>query len=146
MERDARKHPLPEKPYTGLRHILIVDDHDGVRQLIGTALHERGYRVTEAADGKEAAALALLMAVPPDLVLTEFYLPNMSGIEVVCLVQSIWPDTKLQVLYAFGTSPPLAAYNISRPDQWLLKPFTLPELYASVERLAGRPDPNLSGR
>ena len=60
--------------------ILIVEDEEALAQLLQYNLEKEGYQTTRAADGEEAMLLA--DESPPDLVLLDWMLPMMSGIEV----------------------------------------------------------------
>ena len=61
------------------RSILIVDDDPDVRDSIGEALEEGGYRVTTASNGKEALRLLKEQKVRPDLILLDIMMPEMDG-------------------------------------------------------------------
>jgi DNA-binding response OmpR family regulator len=60
--------------------VLVVDDDENARFLIGTVLQQAGYRVTPAADGE--AGLALIREQSPDLVVLDVQLPGMDGYAV----------------------------------------------------------------
>jgi putative two-component system response regulator len=60
--------------------VLVVDDEERNRRLLGAMLEADGYQVTEAADG--AQALALSLQSPPDIVLLDVMMPGMDGYEV----------------------------------------------------------------
>jgi eukaryotic-like serine/threonine-protein kinase len=61
-------------------HVLVVDDNPGVREVMANALGSQGYRVSKAADGREA--LELLRRGPlPDLILLDLMMPGMDGWE-----------------------------------------------------------------
>lgn len=61
------------------KHILIVEDSDQIRKLLAQALEIEGYSVVQARDG--AVGLRYLQQLAPDLILTDFSMPNMSGVE-----------------------------------------------------------------
>lgn len=69
---------------SGPRHrvplVLVVDDDESARFLIGTVLQQAGYRVTDAADGE--SGLALFRGQSPDLVVLDVQLPGMDGYAV----------------------------------------------------------------
>jgi len=92
------------------RTILVVEDEPTLRETLAEALEGEGFRVTTAADG--AAALSLFRAEPPDLVLLDLMLPELSGIEVcriirtesaVPIVMSSAPTTTLRSRSAFAS-------------------------------------------
>lgn len=59
--------------------ILLVDDDEDVRESIGDALEEEGYRVTSASNGKEALRLLRDDKVRPDVILLDIMMPEMDG-------------------------------------------------------------------
>ncbi|KPQ20285.1 MAG: Stage II sporulation protein E (SpoIIE), partial [Rhodobacteraceae bacterium HLUCCA24] len=63
-----------------VRHVLIVGDSRVQRRLLSMMLERAGYRVTEAASAE--AALALCRNAPPDLVVSDWLMPGMSGLEL----------------------------------------------------------------
>jgi two-component system response regulator MprA len=66
--------------------ILIVDDDPCIRALISATLSRRGYEVRSAENGR--AALALHAIAPADLVITDIFMPEMDGIEVIIALRS----------------------------------------------------------
>ena len=70
--------------------VLVVDDRDVDRELLGTLLGQAGYLVLEATSGEEALELA--QAERPDLVITDLLMPGMDGYELVRRLRSM-PDT-----------------------------------------------------
>ncbi|UPT75553.1 MAG: response regulator [Elusimicrobiota bacterium] len=63
------------------KRVLVVDDEEGIRELIERALRGEGYRVEQASDG--ASALAALESNPPDVVFLDLGLPDMNGLEIL---------------------------------------------------------------
>lgn len=61
--------------------VLVVDDEQEIRDLVGEFLQRRGYRTQSAASGEEA--LRMVRKEPPDLVLLDIYMPGMNGIELL---------------------------------------------------------------
>ncbi|MEW5871894.1 MAG: HD domain-containing phosphohydrolase [Chloroflexota bacterium] len=69
---------FPTLPING-KHILVVEDNIHVRQIVAQVLEIEGYNVHQAPDG--IAALQLMQFVLPDLIISEFNMPRMSGLE-----------------------------------------------------------------
>ena len=61
-------------------HVLIVEDEAALVTMLRYNLESEGYRVSEAVDGEEA--ILLVIEEPPDLILLDWMLPSLSGIEV----------------------------------------------------------------
>jgi len=78
--------------------ILIVDDHDVLRKLLETNLHEwfAEVRVLVAADGESAVDFALRER--PDAVIMDIALPGMNGIEATRLIKKHLPETPVVIL------------------------------------------------
>lgn len=64
-----------------MRRILVIDDDQAVRHVVGRVLERGGYEVEEAADGR--AGMCVYRTSPFDLVITDINMPEMDGIEVI---------------------------------------------------------------
>jgi DNA-binding NtrC family response regulator len=71
--------------------ILLVDDEEKVRAGLKRALHDPSYRILEAA--YPAAALQILEQEQVDVIITDFVMPGMSGLEFLKIVRERFPDT-----------------------------------------------------
>jgi CheY-like chemotaxis protein len=74
-------------------HVLIVDDDASVRDCLALFLQVSGYEVTTAANGAEA--LALLQVGTPAVLLSDLYMPEMSGFELLPIVRRQFPKLPL---------------------------------------------------
>ena len=72
------------------KRVLIVDDDEDVRAIIGAMLEDAGYNVYEASDGLEA--MDALKKRRYDVLLTDYHMPKMDGLELLDLTQAMWPD------------------------------------------------------
>ncbi|HWH24337.1 MAG TPA: response regulator transcription factor [Candidatus Limnocylindria bacterium] len=121
--------------------VLVVDDEQALREAVAGALRGEGFRVIEAADG--AAALERFRADPPDLVLLDLMLPELSGIEV-CRIMRRESDVPIVMLTARDSETDKVVGLEVGADDYVTKPFSLRELLARVRallrrRAAGRP-------
>jgi len=73
--------------------ILIVDDDEMIRQAFTAILVRAGYQTREAANGREA--LESYRAEPADLVLTDLYMPDTDGIELIIRMRTEFPAVKI---------------------------------------------------
>jgi len=73
--------------------IVIVDDNAAVRKLIRQMLSKEGHYILEAADG--TVVLALLHKHTPHLVITDIFMPNRNGLEVIRDIRRVSPKTKI---------------------------------------------------
>lgn len=119
--------------------VLVVDDEVYLAEAIGAALSRAGMDVALAFDGEDA--LAKIAASGPDVVVLDRDLPVVHG-DVVCeLVVDKHPATRVIMLTASGTLDDRLGGFALGADDYLPKPFELPELIARVEALARRNAP-----
>jgi two-component system, chemotaxis family, chemotaxis protein CheY len=118
---------------TRAARILIVEDDDGIRDLVDIVLSSAGYEVLTASDG--AAALQVVGTVHPDLVLLDMRMPVMDGWEFARQYRAgPEPHAPIVVLTAARDAAVRAA-EISA-NAYLGKPFEVAELLTLVGRLA----------
>lgn len=77
--------------------ILIVDDEKDFRDILSTTLRAKGFSVDEAQDGK--GALVKLKDIHPDLILLDFKMPDMDGVETFFKIKSEFPDLRPKVAF-----------------------------------------------
>jgi two-component system KDP operon response regulator KdpE len=118
--------------------ILIVDDEEQIRRALQRALSARGYRVDVAVDGEDA--LSTFGAFQPDLVVLDLNLPGVDGIEVTRRLRSWSPVPILVLSVREEESDKVAALDLGA-DDYLTKPFGVPELLARVRALLRRSEP-----
>jgi two-component system phosphate regulon response regulator PhoB len=121
--------------------VMVVEDESAIVTMLRYNLEKEGYRVCEAADGEEA--LTVLAERNPDLVLLDWMLPVMSGIEV-CRQIRRKPRTRdlpVIMLTARGEEADKVRGLNTGADDYLSKPFSLPELLARVKALLRRVQP-----
>jgi two-component system response regulator HydG len=109
-----------------------VDDEDELRLSMTKVLRRAGNEVDEAADG--ASAIGLLRATPYDLLVTDFRLPDIDGLELMRQARAIVPDCEVLVVTAYGNIP--LAVEAMREGAWdfLAKPFKKAELEHAVAK------------
>ena len=123
---------------TGMsRSILVVDDEQTVRESVGETLEAEGFRVTLAADGREA--LERFRADRPDLILLDIMLPELSGVEV-CRIIRAEADVPIIMLTAKGGEVDKVVGLELGADDYVTKPFSLRELTARVRAVFRRSD------
>ena len=114
---------------------LIVEDETFVQDLLRKVLTKQGYSVTTASDGREA--MEILEESSYDLVLTDVVMPRMEGFELLRWIKSQQPATKVIVLTGFARRHSISDFLLYGADDYLSKPFLVPELLAAVERAIG---------
>lgn len=120
-----------------MKTILLADDETNLRTLIHTTLDDPAYRILEVADG--AAALALARQEPPDLLVTDWSMPGMTGIEVVRALRQDPATAHIPIIMLTARGQDidkqqgvaLGAYA------YLVKPFSPLELLEKVQEVLG---------
>jgi CheY-like chemotaxis protein len=112
--------------------VLVVDDQESVKSLICTMLKSEGYSVVSASSGAEALSLYRNADRPVDLLVTDYQMPGMTGVELAreCCAH----DGDLAVLYVSGSKPTdnLRADVAAGRRGFLAKPFWKGDLLRSV--------------
>jgi DNA-binding response OmpR family regulator len=115
--------------------ILVVDDEEAILDFVNVGLTHEGYQTRTASDGR--AALESFRTFGPDLVILDLMLPDRDGIEV-CRDLRAASDVLILMLTARGSLVDRVAGLDSGADDYLAKPFRLPELLARVRALLRR--------
>lgn len=116
-----------------MSHILLVEDDDGLRSLIGLKLAALGHAVDEARDGK--AGLERFHASAPDLVITDLVMPRMEGVEMIHTMKRARPGVKIIAMSGGGVNAASAYLRIAQQVgamAILAKPFSDAELESTV--------------
>ncbi|MGO1119455.1 phosphate regulon transcriptional regulator PhoB [Rhodovibrionaceae bacterium A322] len=125
--------------------ILLVEDEAALVTLLRYNLEREGYQVFDARDGEEALTLA--KEENPDLILLDWMLPLMSGIEV-CRQLRRAPETRetpIILLTARGEESDKVRGLDSGADDYITKPFSPAELIARIRAVMRRANPALDG-
>jgi len=109
--------------------VLVVDDEPAITRALTAALQARGYRVITAATASEALRRAATEG--PTLVVLDLGLPDLDGL-VVCRRIRAWSDVPIIVLTAEGADDRKVAALDEGADDYVTKPFSMPELLARV--------------
>ncbi len=112
--------------------ILLVEDEAPQRELVAELLRGAGYRVTAAASGEEG--LERLGDVPTDLVLCDWKLPGIDGMEVFRRLREQRPEVAFVMVSAYGTIARAVEAVRAGADDYLAKPFERDTLLLAVER------------
>jgi DNA-binding NtrC family response regulator len=114
-----------------MSNILVIDDDEFMRSLISTLLTKAGHEVIIAKDGEEG--LRLLGKNEPDLVLTDYKMPGISGIDVVKQAENLYPGLPVIILTGYGaTDLTIKAIQAGAYD-YIEKPVRNQELLEVVE-------------
>jgi two-component system KDP operon response regulator KdpE len=112
-----------------LSRILIVDDEPQIVRMLRASLQSSGYDVVTAANGLDG--FASFETSKPDLVITDMSMPQMDGLALVQEIRRI-ADTPIIVLSVRGVEPIKIQALDAGADDYVTKPFNMPELLARV--------------
>lgn len=114
----------------GLGRILIVDDEDAVREVLGEYFTEQGYSVAMADAGE--TALALVQERAPDLVLLDVRMPGIDGVETLRRMRAIAPEVSV-IMVTANEDVDLARETLKLGAlDYVAKPFDFPYLERAV--------------
>jgi DNA-binding NtrC family response regulator len=116
--------------------ILVVDDEAAQRELLGGFLAKRGWSVELAASGTEA--LAILHRTAVDLVLADYKMPALSGIDLLKATKQLHPEIAVILITAYGSIASAVEAMKAGAYDYLTKPIELDELVHLIDRIAER--------
>jgi two-component system phosphate regulon response regulator PhoB len=118
---------------SGPKKILVVEDEPDLQEILKHVLEASGYCVQCAGNGKEG--LRLYNEFAPDLVMLDVHLPDMSGFEVCRKMRAdaIRPKTPIIICSVRSEVAPVAEGLDSGANDYILKPFEVPELLERVQ-------------
>ncbi|MEM1964372.1 MAG: response regulator transcription factor [Candidatus Caldarchaeum sp.] len=120
-------------------HILVIEDDPAICNLLRRGLTYENYKVTIASDG--ASGLAAARDNPPDLVILDWMMPGLDGLEV-CTCLRATSNVPILMLSAKDSVFERVLGLESGADDYLVKPFAFPELLARVRALLRRTQPS----
>src|SRR5258705_10860540 len=127
---------------TGQR-ILVVDDERSIVDAVSTALRYEGYEVAEAFNGRDALATA--MDFEPDLIVLDWMLPDIEGIEVGRRLRARGSKAGVLFLTAKDATENKVEALRAGGDDYVTKPFSLAEIVARIQAILRRSASDLPG-
>lgn len=126
---------LATKMLSQRERLLVVDDSAAIRHLVSDCLKRQGFQVTTAVDGQDGLEKAL--ASKPELILTDYDMPRMTGFELVVALRknAETRDIPLVMLTARDTKRDQAQMRAAGLSSYLVKPFGTDKCIALVERV-----------
>jgi CheY-like chemotaxis protein len=118
--------------------ILLVDDHESVREMIKTSLLRYKYTVIEASNGKEAIARFKPSLV--DMVITDILMPEEDGLKVIMKIREIKPEIKIIAISGGGKAGPNNYLSLAKAlgaDLTITKPFSINDLLSKIKEMIG---------
>ena len=116
-----------------LPRILLVEDEETAAEVLGTLLELEGFAVTLAPNGKRA--IEMLAEVNPQLIITDYMMPVMDGVEMARTVRTMREYAAVPILMTTGVAEVALKDHAAFISGYLRKPFHLEALLDTISRL-----------
>ena len=126
-----------------MKRILVVEDEPAIREMLGFSLTKAGFSFEEAGDAEQA--LLAIAARPPDLVLLDWMLPGISGVDLARRLRSEELTAALPIIMLTARSEEndrVRGLEIGA-DDYVAKPFSPRELIARIQAVLRRTQPEV---
>ncbi len=123
----------PDPGRGGRRRVLIVDDVEDNRTVLDRGLKSCGYETETCSSGRQA--LSILSRSVPDIVLLDWMMPDLSGMDTLIAIREIYDSARLPVIMCTAMDEEMsvvAAINAGATD-YMVKPISLPILRARMK-------------
>lgn len=132
----------------GPKHVLIVDDDKSILRMLEFGLKKLGSEYEIATAENMYAAMDKIEHTYFDLIITDYMMPGMTGVDLLRAVRSISPDTQVVLMTAYGTNKLRNTTDNLHVDGYLHKPFTMDQIRNVVRQISNytlTPDDSQSG-
>ena len=129
---------------TAAERVLVVDDSEETLELLDRNLSSAGYEVLRAPGVTEA--IRILNDTPIDLVITDYKMPRVSGMDLIRFVRENLKSTEIMMITGFATVEGAVEAIKTGAEEYLTKPFTDDELFSAVRRTLDRLRVRLAGQ
>lgn len=134
---------VPDAPGDESRRlVLVVDDEQGLRELVCRTLQAEGYDTLEAGHGAEALQVMETAPAPVDLVVTDVVMPGMDGRELGRRLSQRWPDLPILYISAYDVNDIFRRGSPRSSAPFLQKPFPMEGLVTTVRGLIANRTPH----
>lgn len=116
--------------------LLLVEDEPSIVNIVSRGLSDEGFDVSVAPDGLMGKSMALEHHF--DLVILDIMLPGINGLELCKILKKSKPDLPIIMLTALGTTENVVSGLDNGADDYMIKPFKFPELFARIRTLLRR--------
>ncbi len=117
--------------------ILVIDDEEGIRNLLDTLLRRKGYDIVLAESGRKG--LELFRREHPDVIVLDLKMPEMDGLTVLQQLRSLDPKQPVIILTGAGTPEAERQVRALGVTEFVEKEFSLHLLGDSLKRLLNHP-------
>lgn len=125
--------------------ILVVDDNTSMRDAVCEMLEEAGYEVVAASNGTHVAHIQ--RATPLDLIITDLFMPDTDGLEIIYQFRREYPDVKIIAMSGGGSRGLVELLSVAKKmgaRRTLMKPFEWEDLLNAVRDVLGTSDTTAS--
>ena len=121
-----------------MKRVLVIDDQESITRMLQALIKSVGHDVRVAGNGKEG--LAICAQWNPDLILTDIFMPDQDGLEIIRALRKTAPHTRVIAMSGGGDIGDLDVLRTARvmgAAAVLTKPFQLDELRACLQQVLG---------
>jgi two-component system response regulator VicR len=119
-----------------MTRVLLVEDEQSAAEVLAVLLEMEGYKVSLAANGKRA--IEMLSDVQPDLIITDWMMPVMNGIDLAKAVRARPEYFALPILMTSGAQEDALRAETPFVSAFLRKPFQIETLLEAIKRLLSK--------
>lgn len=116
--------------------ILLIDDEEDIREVVGITLEDSGYKVIQAADGH--TGLMLATREDPQIVITDIKMPGLDGLQVLEKIKKLKPETEVIVTTGFGDIQKAVTALQYDASDFISKPINDDALHMALKRAKDR--------
>src|SRR5215204_4942321 len=120
----------------GMSRIMVVDDNASIREAVCEMLEQAGYETTSVENGRLAAQIH--RNDPVDLIITDLFMPDTDGLEVIYQFRHEFPNVKIIAVSGGGSRGLVELLSVAKKmgaQRALMKPFSWEDLLAAVQEL-----------
>ena len=114
--------------------VLVVDDNDQVREVVGVVLRRAGFQVVAVASGREAISVFASRHATIDCVLLDLTMPDLTGDEVLVVLRAVSPNIPIVLMSGYLPHDPLREAATNAANDFVQKPFLPDDLVDAVRR------------
>jgi CheY-like chemotaxis protein len=116
-----------------MKNVLLVEDEQSLGEVLAMILNGSGFRVTMAANGKRA--IELLADAQPDLIITDYMMPMMNGVEMARIVRAKPEYAAVPILMLSGVPAEAIQRDAQMFNMYLRKPVDMDVLLGAITQL-----------
>jgi len=135
LTQSAKPAPSVVNVLKGTETVLVVEDQDGIRDIVRESLRRNGYKVLIAVDGNHALEIANAYPDPIHLLVTDLVMPNIGGRELAQRLTPLRPEMKVLFMSGYSEHSSLDSEEPDASATILQKPFSLEALARNVRRV-----------